>query len=185
MQFPSILIVETRNLFRASTLGSSPHLKNRNKDLASRIQSSTHIKNRNLTVRQDLGTTSSEKTRNLRRSPTFVNYIAVRATRENSSPHVDFHITAVIPARVHVELAPRRCEAVTVSRGRRGAGRRIGKVGPGHDEGVVDVQVTEVLCKQGKRMTGCIYSRVFYVSKNKSDNSSKEWMQLSNFEEST
>jgi hypothetical protein len=49
-----------------------------------------------------------------------------------------------IIAPVHVELAPRRREAVTLS-GRRGrAGRCGGQVRPGHGGGVVDVQVMEV-----------------------------------------
>ena len=51
---------------------------------------------------------------------------------------------------MHVEQAPRRLEAVIRSWGRRGAGRGGGEVGPGHGGGVVDVQVAEVACAEGR-----------------------------------
>ena len=56
-----------------------------------------------------------------------------------------------ITAPVHVELAPRRREAMTSSRGRRGAGRGGREVRPGHGDGVVDVQVAqEGFCNPGQ-----------------------------------
>ena len=53
-------------------------------------------------------------------------------------------------APVNVEQAPRRREAVIRSWGRRGAGCGGGEVGPGHGGGVVDVQVAEVACAEGR-----------------------------------
>jgi hypothetical protein len=47
---------------------------------------------------------------------------------------------------VHVELAPRRGEAVGVSGGRRGAKGVAGEVEPGHGSRVVDVEVVDVNC---------------------------------------
>ena len=54
--------------------------------------------------------------------------------------------TAATPAPVHVELAPRRREPVTLSRRRGCAGRCGGEVRPGHGGGVEDVKVPEVAC---------------------------------------
>ena len=51
--------------------------------------------------------------------------------------------TAAIIAPVHVELAPRRREPVTLSRRRGCAGRCGGEVRPGHGGGVVDEKVLE------------------------------------------
>ena len=53
-------------------------------------------------------------------------------------------LTVVIKPPVDVELAPRRCEPVAISRGRGSAGCCGGEVRPGHGGGVVDVQVLEV-----------------------------------------
>ena len=52
-------------------------------------------------------------------------------------------LTAAFIAPVHVELAPRRREPVTISRRRGCAGRCGGEVRPGHGGGVVDEQVLE------------------------------------------
>ena len=47
---------------------------------------------------------------------------------------------------MHVQLAPRRREAVTVSGSRRGAGRGVREVCPGHADGVVHEQIAERAC---------------------------------------
>ena len=49
---------------------------------------------------------------------------------------------------MHVELPPRRREAVAVPRGRRGARRSGGQVCPGHGGGIVGVEVVDVLCEK-------------------------------------
>jgi hypothetical protein len=55
-------------------------------------------------------------------------------------------LTAVTRAPVHVELAPRRGEAVTESGRGRGAVAGSGEVCPGPGGGIVHVQVVEVAC---------------------------------------
>ena len=65
------------------------------------------------------------------------------------APNQKKKITVFIHAPVHIELAPCRRKAMKVSGRRRGAGRSEGEVGPayddpGHDDGVVYMQVTEV-----------------------------------------
>ena len=64
------------------------------------------------------------------------------------------HITEFTTAPVHVEPAPRRHEAVTVSGARPGAGRIGGEVCPDHGDWVVDEQITKQACA---RRTGRLY----------------------------
>ena len=61
-------------------------------------------------------------------------------------PRHQTHITDITSAPVHVEPAPRRREAVTVSGGRWGAGRVEGEVRPGHRSGIEHVQVIVDAC---------------------------------------
>ena len=65
---------------------------------------------------------------------------------------------------MHVELAPRRREPVTISR-RRGCARRCGgEVRPGHGGGVVDVQVLEEVCGAGGSGGGVRLGQVMNIS---------------------
>jgi hypothetical protein len=57
----------------------------------------------------------------------------------------------VVNAAMHVELSPRRCEAVPVSGSRRGAEGVVGEVEPGHGGRTVYAEIVEA-CRDRDRL---------------------------------